>query len=263
MASPSTTPLSAYATDAARWQAVSSRNSGADGAFCFAVKTVGVFCRPSCPSTRPKRVNVEYFDTPTQAGEAGYRPCKRCRPLETVPGYAETRLPARNGAETIRYAFALSSLGSVLVATSARGICAISLGDDIDLMLSALQTDFGDATLAAGGSELDALARDVVRLVETPRSDHGLVLDIRGTDFQLAVWSVLDTLSPGETVSYADIAARLDRPEAVRAVARACGANRLAVIIPCHRVVRKSGDVSGYRWGVERKKTLLAREAAA
>lgn len=263
MAISSTPYPAAYATDAARWQAVSGRNSGADGAFCFAVKTVGVFCRPSCPSTRPKRVNVVFFDTPTQAGEAGYRPCKRCRPLETVPGYAGTRLPARNGAETIRYAFALSSLGSVLIATSARGVCAVSLGDDTGLMLAALQTDFGDATLTAAGSELDALARDVVRLVETPRRDHSLALDIRGTDFQQAVWDILATLAPGETVSYADIAARLERPEAVRAVARACGANRLAVVIPCHRVVRKSGDVSGYRWGVERKKTLLAREAAA
>jgi AraC family transcriptional regulator of adaptative response/methylated-DNA-[protein]-cysteine methyltransferase len=166
------------------------------------------------------------------------------------------------GAQTeIRFALGECSLGSILVATSERGVCAILLGDDPERLVHNLQDQFPQATLIGGEHEFDQLVAKVVGLVEAPTLGLDLPLDIRGTAFQQRVWQVLRGIPAGSTVSYAEIARRIGAPKSVRAVAQACSANRLAVAIPCHRVVRTDGALSGYRWGVERKRALLEREA--
>jgi AraC family transcriptional regulator of adaptative response/methylated-DNA-[protein]-cysteine methyltransferase len=166
------------------------------------------------------------------------------------------------GANTeIRFAIGECSLGSILVARSARGICAISLGDDPETLARELQDRFPQARLIGDDARFAALVAQVVGLVEAPRVGLDLPLDVRGTAFQRRVWEALRHISPGSTVSYAEIAERIGAPKSVRAVAQACGANPLAVAIPCHRVVRQDGNLSGYRWGVQRKQALLEREA--
>lgn len=161
----------------------------------------------------------------------------------------------------IAFAIAQTSLGALLVARSARGVCAISLGDDPDALLRELQDRFPRAELVGGDAGFERLLAQVVGLVEQPGVGHDLPLDVRGTAFQQRVWQALRRIPPGQTASYADIAARIGSPKAVRAVAQACAANTLAVAIPCHRVVRSDGALSGYRWGVARKRALLEREA--
>lgn len=161
----------------------------------------------------------------------------------------------------IRFAFAPSTLGTLLVAATDKGICSISMGEDAQALLGDLERRFPRASLIAGDEAFGTLVADVVSLVEAPRSDVRLPLDIRGTAFQQRVWQALIAIPPGTTASYAEIARVIGAPSAVRAVAGACAANKLAVVIPCHRVVRSDGDVSGYRWGVERKRALLRREA--
>jgi len=161
----------------------------------------------------------------------------------------------------IRFAVGECSLGSILVAQSARGVCAISLGDDPNALVQDLQERFSRATLIGGDSSFEDLVAKVVGFVEAPRLGLDLPLDVRGTAFQQRVWQALRKIPPGKTASYAQIAARIGAPKSARAVARACSANPLAVVIPCHRVVRSDGDISGYRWGVERKRRLLQREA--
>jgi AraC family transcriptional regulator of adaptative response/methylated-DNA-[protein]-cysteine methyltransferase len=163
----------------------------------------------------------------------------------------------------IRFAVGECSLGSILVATSERGICAILLGDDPDELARRLQDEFPNAELIGGDAGFERLVAQVVGFVEAPALGLSLPLDVRGTAFQQRVWQALRELPAGTTASYADIARRIGAPRAVRAVARACAANRLAVAIPCHRVVRNDGAVSGYRWGVARKTALLAAEARA
>ena len=147
------------------------------------------------------------------------------------------------------------------MAQSQRGLCAILLGDDPDRLLRELQDRFPRATLIGGDAGFERLVAEVVGFVEAPALGLNLPLDVRGTAFQERVWLALRDIPPGTTVSYGDIAARIGAPKAVRAVAQACGANCLAVAIPCHRVGRRDGDISGYRWGVERKRELLRREA--
>ena len=171
----------------------------------------------------------------------------------------------RDGGVQARIAFAIAqcSLGALLVARSQRGLCAIALGDDPDVLLRELQDRFPRAELVGGDAAFEQLVAQVVGLVEAPRLGLDLPLDIRGTAFQQRVWDALRKVPAGETVSYAEIAARIGSPRAVRAVAQACAANVLAVAIPCHRVVRSDGGVSGYRWGVARKQALLARERHA
>lgn len=164
-------------------------------------------------------------------------------------------------AAEIRFAVGECSLGSILVASSTRGVCAILLGDDPDLLARELQDQFPKATLVGGDAGFEALVARVVGVIEEPRLGVALPLDVRGTAFQQRVWSALQKIPVGTTASYAEIAKQIGAPSSVRAVAQACGANRLAVAIPCHRVVRSDGALSGYRWGVERKRTLLAREA--
>lgn len=161
----------------------------------------------------------------------------------------------------IRFAVAQSSLGAILVAQSQRGICAILLGDDPDRLVRDLQDQFPQAELIGADAEFEQLVAQVVGFIEAPNIGLNLPLDVRGTAFQQRVWLALREVPAGATVSYADIAARIGAPKAVRAVAGACAANHIAVAIPCHRVVRRDGDLSGYRWGVERKRELLRREA--
>lgn len=161
----------------------------------------------------------------------------------------------------IRFAVGQCALGAILVAQSQRGICAILLGDDPDALLRDLQDQFPRAQLMGADADFERLVAEVVGFVEAPAIGLNLPLDVRGTAFQERVWQALREVPVGATVSYAEIAERIGSPRAVRAVARACGANALAVAIPCHRVVRRSGELSGYRWGVERKRELLQRES--
>jgi len=163
----------------------------------------------------------------------------------------------------IYFAIGECSLGSVLVAQSERGICAISLGDDPKVLLDELQEQFSTATLIGGDADYEKIVAQVIGFIEHPADNFSLPLDIRGTSFQQRVWQALQTIKPGQTTSYSELAQRIGSPKAVRAVAGACAANVLAVAIPCHRVVRNNGDLSGYRWGVERKKTLLEIELSS
>lgn len=165
------------------------------------------------------------------------------------------------GADTdIRFAIGQCALGAILVAQSERGICAIELGDDAEALARRLQDRFPNARLIGGDAEFERLVAQVVGFVEAPRLGLNLPLDVRGTAFQQRVWQALRQVPAGRTVSYAELAERIGAPASVRAVAQACGANPLAVAIPCHRVVRRDGALSGYRWGVERKRALLERE---
>lgn len=163
----------------------------------------------------------------------------------------------------IRFAIGQCSLGAILVAASKRGVCAILLGDEPDALIRDLQDRFPHAILVGSDAEFEQLVAKVVGFVEAPGIGLDLPLDVRGTAFQQRVWQALQEIPVGETVSYTDVAHRIGAPKAVRAVAGACAANALAVAIPCHRVVRIDGGLSGYRWGVERKRTLLDREAQA
>ncbi len=344
------------AQDDSRWAAILGRDSAADGCFYYAVRTTGVYCRPSCGARTPRPENVLFFPTADAAEQAGFRPCKRCTPgqapaaaqhaervahlcrlieaAETPPslamlaehaqmspshlhrlfkaltgltprayaqaqrgrkvrealgsqlrvtdaihaagysssgrfyadtdrllGMTPTEFRAGGANSVIHFAIGECSLGAILVAASSRGVCAILLGDDPEALARDLQDRFRDAELVGGDSAFEQLVARVVGFVESPRLGLDLPLDIRGTAFQQRVWQALREVPPGSTASYADIARRIGSPKAVRAVAGACAANALAVAIPCHRVVRLDGALSGYRWGVERKRTLLEREA--
>ena len=342
-----------------RWQAVAGRDRRADGAFIFAVRTTGIYCRPSCPARTPKRANVVFLDGPEEARQQGFRPCKRCRPddaagdtleaqavtaaarlidravetgepvpplqtladragfskyhfhrmfkrslgvtpkayeaalrsrrmtaaLATEPsitdaiygaGYSSSsrfyetasarlgmppKAHRRGGAgERIRYAVAACSLGFVLVAATDRGVCAIQFGDDRTVLVAGLAARFANAALGPGDDGFADLVDRVVALVEQPGAGHDLPLDLRGTAFQERVWQALRSIPAGQTASYAEIAQAIGAPRAARGVARACAANPAAVAVPCHRVVGSDGDLRGYRWGLDRKAKLLARE---
>jgi AraC family transcriptional regulator of adaptative response/methylated-DNA-[protein]-cysteine methyltransferase len=168
----------------------------------------------------------------------------------------------KGGANTvIKFALGECSLGSILVAQSDRGICAIQLGDDPQVLLQELQDRFTKAELIGADKNFEKTVAQVVGFIETPTRGLDLPLDIRGTAFQQRVWQALTEIPLGTTASYTEIAQRIGAPKAFRAVAMACGANSLAVVIPCHRVVRNDGNLSGYRWGVERKQTLLNNES--
>jgi AraC family transcriptional regulator of adaptative response/methylated-DNA-[protein]-cysteine methyltransferase len=339
--------------DDKRWQAVLKRDASQDGEFVFAVRTTGIYCRPSCSSRPAKRENVAFFAEPQDAENAGFRACKRCRPdqptkiphaqavrcacqaIETsedepsllqlahVAGLSPTHfqrvfkahvglspkqyakavrkqrllkaLPESDGVtqaiydagytassrayadgnglgmtpgayrkgaqgETVRYAFAQSSLGEILVASTAQGLCMVEFGRRIEL-LDKLSMRFRHANIVPVNAALADVVARVVALIDTPGASSALSLDVRGTVFQERVWQALGRISCGDTVSYSQLAAMIGQPKAARAVARACATNALAVVVPCHRVVGKSGELSGYRWGVERKRALLEREA--
>jgi len=350
--------LAAATVNDPRWGAVVARNPAADGTFFYSVKTTGVYCRPSCAARLPRPENVRFHATCADAEQAGFRPCKRCKPnqrplveqhaakvaeicrliedAETVPGlkdlashaglstyhfhrvfkavtgltpkaYAVAHRVKRvrreldrsgtvteaifdagynsngrfyqksdavlgmtptnyraGGANTkIWFAIGECSLGSILVATSERGVCAILLGEDPDALARDLQDRFPRANLIGGDKAFEQLVAKVIGFVEAPALGLDLPLDVRGTAFQQRVWQALRKIPVGSTASYTDIAKRIGSPNSVRAVAQACAANALAVAIPCHRVVKNDGALSGYRWGVERKRELLKREQHA
>ena len=348
--------LAAATVSDSRWAAVVARDPAADGKFYYSVRTTGVYCRPSCAARAARPENVRFHVTCADAEQAGFRPCKRCKPdqaplsaqhaamvagicrlieaADTVPGLEELASHAglstyhfhrifkaatgvtpkayaaahrarrvrteldrsgtvtaaifdagydstgrfyeksreilgmtpsnyrKGGANTeIRFAVGECSFGSILVATSERGVCAILLGDDPDALARELQDRFPRADLIGGDEEFEQLVARVVGFVETPSLGLNLPLDVRGTAFQQRVWQALRKIPAGSTASYAEVAKRIGSPKSVRAVGQACAANTLAVAIPCHRVVRNDGALSGYRWGVERKRALLDREA--
>jgi AraC family transcriptional regulator of adaptative response/methylated-DNA-[protein]-cysteine methyltransferase len=345
-------------SDEARWEAVVRRDRAADGVFYYAVRTTGVYCRPSCAARLARREHVRFHATRTEAEQAGFRPCKRCRPHQ--PGLAEQHAAAvakachlietaedmpnlqglaaatgmsrfyfhrifktltgvtpkayaaahraqrvrnelcrtdtvteaiyeagfhshgrfyatssevlgmtptnfRSGGHgtSMRFAVGTCSLGSILVAATDKGVCAIMLGDDPEALVRALQDRFPKAQLLGGDAAFEHLVARVVGFVEAPALGLDLPLDVQGTAFQQRVWQALRAIPSGTTASYTEIAECIGAPQAVRAVAHACASNTLAVAIPCHRVVRKDGALAGYRWGIERKRTLLDREAVS
>jgi AraC family transcriptional regulator of adaptative response/methylated-DNA-[protein]-cysteine methyltransferase len=343
-----------------RWEAVSGRAAAADGAFVYAVRTTGVYCRPSCASRRPLRQNVEFFDLPEAAERAGYRACRRCRPqlvaaadpaiarvrqacaaidaaLEAEDGppalaglaelvglspfhlqrlfkrhlgispkeYGDARRLARakvmmregesvSGAvygagygsssrlyeradaqlgmtpatyrkggrgAAIFFATAPTPLGRLLAATTERGICAVSLGDDAASLEARLRAEYPEAAIVRDDARLAPALEAIVDALEHGSSRAAsLPLDIRATAFQWRVWQELQRIPRGTTLTYTAVAEKLGMPRAARAVARACASNRAALVIPCHRVVREDGHLGGYRWGLERKERLLAEE---
>jgi AraC family transcriptional regulator of adaptative response/methylated-DNA-[protein]-cysteine methyltransferase len=178
-------------------------------------------------------------------------------------GMTPTQFRAGGSGNVIRFAVGECSLGSILVAATDKGVCAIELGDDPDALVRALQDIFPQARLVGGDAAFEQLVAKVVGFVEAPAHGLELPLDIRGTSFQQRVWKALRAIPAGSTATYTEIAKRIGRPKAVRAVAHACASNAIAVAIPCHRVVRMDGSMAGYRWGVARKRALLAREKAA
>ncbi len=204
---------------------------------------------------RGARVTDAVFNAGYNAGSRFYEQADRV--LGMTPG----RFRAGGAGTAIRFAIGQCALGAILVAASERGVCAIALGDDPDQLARDLQDRFPKAELTGGNKDFEQLVARVVGFVEAPRLGLDLPLDIRGTAFQQRVWQALRHIPAGATASYTEIARRIGAPKAVRAVAGACAANPLAVAIPCHRVVRRDGELSGYRWGVERKRALLEREA--
>ncbi len=337
------------------WTLVQARDFSADGRFVYAVKSTGIFCRPSCPSRRPRRELVEFFNSPAQAQEAGYRPCRRCAPTERNPqmqrveaacryidenldaglsltavarhvgaspfyfqrmlkkilgdrprqyqqarragkfksalqgegritdaiyeaGYSSSsrayeNVPAqlgmtpsafrRNGqGAAIRYFILSTELGRLLVATTDRGLCSVRFGESDAALIRELRREFGAAAIERDDRSLQPLAGEIRQLLRGTLNPSRIPLDIRGTAFQQMVWNALRRIPRGETRSYSEIAQAIGRPRAVRAVAGACAANPVALVIPCHRVVEKNGNLAGYRWGAKRKAALLQGENA-
>lgn len=179
-----------------------------------------------------------------------------------ILGMTPSRYRAGGAGTSISFAVAESSLGAIVVAATDKGVCAVLMGDDPDLLVRDLQDRFPRADLKGGDAGFEKLVSKVVGLVESPGTTFDLPLDVKGTVFQQRVWQALRQVPAGSTASYTEIANSIGLPRSVRAVAAACAANHIAVVIPCHRVVRSDGGLSGYRWGVERKRELLARESA-
>jgi AraC family transcriptional regulator of adaptative response/methylated-DNA-[protein]-cysteine methyltransferase len=227
----------------------------------------GVTPRAYAAAHRGARVRRELGRTPSVTAaiyESGYSSNGRFYDESPrVLGMTPTVYRAGGANAEIRFAVGECTLGSILVARSERGVCAILLGDDPDALARQLQDRFPRATLIGGDAEFEELVSRVVGFVEAPGLGLDLPLDVRGTAFQQRVWQALREIPPGRTASYGEIASRIGMPGAARAVAAACAANPLAVAIPCHRVIRNDGGLSGYRWGVERKRALLRREASA
>ena len=194
--------------------------------------------------------------------DAGYHSSSRFYETSTQRlGMTPKVWRAGGGGMKIYFALAICSLGNVLVAQSPMGICAIFLGDDPEQLLQDLQDKFPQAELIGGDAEFEQLIAHVIGFIEAPEIGFNLPLDIRGTAFQQRVWQALRDIPVGKTVSYSEVAEKIGQPKAVRAVASACAANMLAVVIPCHRVVRNDGSLSGYRWGIDRKQALLLKES--
>jgi AraC family transcriptional regulator of adaptative response/methylated-DNA-[protein]-cysteine methyltransferase len=227
-------------------------------------RVTGVTPKAYAAAHRAERVRAELRDSPTIVGaiyDAGYGSSGRFyAESHRILGMTPTRFRAGATDIAIRFAVGQCSLGEILVAQSDRGICAILIGDDSGPLVRELEQRFPRATLVGGDAEFGRCVAQVVDFVEAPRRGLDLPLDIRGTAFQQRVWQALRAIPAGSTISYSELACRIGAPAAVRAVAGACAANTLAVAIPCHRVVRSDGALAGYRWGVARKRALLARE---
>lgn len=339
------------------WEAVLARDAAYDGCFVFAVRTTGIYCRPSCPARRPKREHVRFFADAAAAERAGFRACRRCgaptaeqrdpmidlvervcrfleEPHERLPTleelaarfavspyhlqrsfsrivgvsprrYADShrqdrlRAQLRAGADVsgalydagyasssavygqagallgmtpahyraggraanIRYTVTPCPLGHILVAATDRGICKVSLGDSPATLLEDLSNEFDGATIRHDGESLGAWVAALLDYLAGVQPHLDLPLDVQATAFQRQVWEALRAIPYGTTQTYQQVAQRIGRPTALRAVAQACAGNPAALIIPCHRVVRASGELGGYRWGVARKQALLEREA--
>jgi AraC family transcriptional regulator of adaptative response/methylated-DNA-[protein]-cysteine methyltransferase len=343
-------------SDQQKWEAVLDRDSTQDGRFVYGVASTRVYCRPSCPSRRPLRARVSFFDSPDAAEAAGYRACRRCEPRSAQPaavrqvqfarqyldqhpdesvtlkrlgrvakmspyhlqrtfkrvvgvspkayssarrlermksrlkegdtvtratyeaGYgsgsrayehARTGLGMtpgsyRNGGRGMRISYTVvpTTVGQLLAAATERGLCAVMLGDDVTQLETALRREYPAATIEPGNGELKEYTEQVIqRLHGQPGAN--LPVDVPGTAFQWQVWEALRRIPAGQTRSYQAIAQELGRPTAARAVARACASNRVALVIPCHRAVRETGELGGYRWGVDRKQHILERERRA
>ncbi|WP_410210520.1 bifunctional DNA-binding transcriptional regulator/O6-methylguanine-DNA methyltransferase Ada [Aquirhabdus sp.] len=216
---------------------------------------------------RNRKVRAALQETETVADaiyDAGYESNSRFYTTSTETlGMTPSNFRSGGTNTTIKFAVGESSLGSILVARSEKGICAILIDDEADALVKDLQDRFPKATLIGDDHDFEQWIATVIGFIEAPQLGFNLPLDIQGTAFQQRVWQALHAIPLGTTVSYADIANRIGSPKAVRAVASACAANAIAVAIPCHRVVRRDGGLSGYRWGVERKRELLKREATA
>lgn len=337
-----------------KWQQVVARDARQDGRFVFAVRTTGIYCRPSCPSRRPRRDSVEFFPTPNEAERAGYRACLRCKPTEvssqaqyiararrildnaegvvTLPqlskqvglspfhlqrlfkratglspreyqsarriqhvkhglrkgddvttalydaGFGSSsrlyeKAPQqlgmtpgeykRGGAgANISFAIAPSPLGRLLVAATERGLCAVRFGENATDLQRDLRAEFHAAELHRDDAAMKQYLDPLLAVIRGENTTIDLPLDVRATAFQAKVWDKLRQIPRGETRSYSEVAREIGNPDAVRAVARACASNPVALAIPCHRVVRSDGGESGYRWGVERKQKLLRQERA-
>ncbi len=215
-------------------------------------------------AVRAQRLRRELPRRPTVTDafyEAGYNSNGRFyEEASATLGMKPKRYRAGGAGETLRFAVGQTDLGAILVASSESGVCAILLGDDPDALARDLQDRFPKASLIGADRDYEQVVARVIGLIQEPRASLDLPLDVRGTAFQQRVWEALRRIPAGQTTTYSELARQIGSPAAVRAVAGACAANRLAVAIPCHRVVRLNGDLSGYRWGVERKRALLARE---
>ncbi|HEX5370937.1 MAG TPA: bifunctional DNA-binding transcriptional regulator/O6-methylguanine-DNA methyltransferase Ada [Dehalococcoidia bacterium] len=336
-----------------RWQATEQRNARFDGLFVYAVRSTGIYCRPTCPSRRPRREQVAFFDACDDAEAAGFRPCRRCRPrdiarevatTEALCQYIETHLDEplplarlgeasgfspfhvqrtfkrvtgltprqyieerrmqllkghlRDGSDVttalydagygsssrlyergslrlgmtpkvygqgaagvdIYYAIVDTALGRLLVATTTRGVCAVSFGDNDDELLDALRSEYPEADLRPGTPAENGWVEAIAAFIDGAEIPADLPVDVRATAFQRRVWAFLRTIPRGETRSYGEVARGIEQPAAARAVAQACAHNPIALIVPCHRVVRGNGQTGGYRWGADRKRALLERE---
>jgi AraC family transcriptional regulator of adaptative response/methylated-DNA-[protein]-cysteine methyltransferase len=339
------------------WKAVRQRDARWDGMFVYAVRSTGIYCRPTCPSRRPGRDGVDFFLDPDAAEGRGFRACLRCHPrstsapapvervrkacvaiasrphcrvslaalARTVGGNAEhllrtfkrtlgvspreyadacrigclkaglragegvaaatyaagygsgSRVYERSAAtlgmtpaayarggkgEAVEYVIIGSPLGRLLVAATERGVCAVKLGEGDAALERDLRTEYPAASVARGDARLSKWVAQIVASLAPGAPDPRLPTDVRATAFQRRVWRELQQIPRGSTRSYKDIARRIGNPDAARAVARACAANPVALIVPCHRVVRNDGQPGGYHWGTDRKRTLLEAERA-
>lgn len=336
------------------WTLIQARDTAADGQLFYGVRTTKIFCRPSCPSRRPGRHNVEFFSDLINALRAGYRPCKRCNPagiyqeahivetlcahlnqnsgrtvklaelariarlspftvqrlFQRVLGISPSQYQSQKRAASFReslarpqsritdaiynagyssssraysgkqlgmkpqdyrnqgrgqsigYAIGKSALGQLLIAATDKGLCAVVLTATKEKALAQLQQQFPAADLQPRADLSPMLDQVLSQLTEHPAA-LDLPLDLRATAFQMRVWQALRTIPRGETRTYAELAREIGQPTAVRAVARACATNPAAVVIPCHRVIGSNGKLTGYRWGIDRKKQLLEIETAS